>query len=61
MAMIKTGNPIPTVPVDMVQGYIDAMAEKPASSTDAVYKSGYDLALLVKEGKAEPPAWSLNG
>lgn len=60
MVMIKTGNPIPTAPSELIQGYLDGIAGRDASSDDAVYKSGYDLALLVKEGKAEPPAWSMN-
>ena len=60
MGMIKTGNPIPTAPTELIQGYLDGIAGKDASSDNAVYKSGYDLALLVKEGKADPPAWSLN-
>ena len=58
MAMIRTGNPIPTAPAPMLQGYLDAMSGKEATSEDTVYKSGYDLALLVKEGKAQAPVWA---
>lgn len=59
MAMMRTGNPIPTAPSTMIQGYIDAMADKDPQIEDAVYKSGYDLAKLVLEGKAQAPAWSI--
>jgi hypothetical protein len=58
MAMMKTGNPIPTAPANMMQGYIDAMGGKEPQSQDTTYKSGYDLAKLVQEGKAEAPAWA---
>ena len=60
MPMLKTGNPIPTAPSQLVQGYLDAMANKEPASEDSVYKSGYDLANLVKKGEAEPPSWSVN-
>lgn len=59
MAMVRTGNPIPTAPAEMVQGYLDCMNDKEATSDSAVYMSGYDLATLVKEGKADPPIWAL--
>jgi hypothetical protein len=59
MAMLKTGNPIPTAPAPRMQGYLDGMAGKEPQQQDAVYKSGHDLALLVKEGKATPPAWAI--
>ena len=58
MAMMRTGNPIPTAPANMIQGYIDAMGGKDPQSEDSVYKSGYDLAKLVQEGKAQPPTWA---
>lgn len=61
MAMMKTGNPIPTAPANLMQGYIDSMAGKEPQMEDSVYRSGYDLAKLVKEGKAEAPAWSIGG
>lgn len=60
MAMLKTGNPIPTAPAPLMQGYLDAMSGKDAQSDDSVYKSGYDLANLVKEGKAEAPSWAVD-
>ena len=59
MAMMRTGNPIPTAPANMIQGYLDAMGGKPPQSEDTVYKSGYDLAKLVQEGKAEAPSWAV--
>jgi hypothetical protein len=58
MAMMKTGNPIPTAPAPMLQGYLDGMSGAEPNSEDTVYKSGYDLAKLVKEGKAQPPVWA---
>lgn len=58
MAMMRTGNPIPTAPATMIQGYLDAMGGKEPQSEDTVYKSGYDLAKLVQEGKAEAPVWA---
>jgi hypothetical protein len=58
MAMLRTGNPIPTAPANMMQGYLDAMEGKDPTSQDTTYKSGYDLAKLVLEGKAQPPAWA---
>lgn len=61
MSMIRTGNPIPTAPATLIQGYLDAMQDKEPASEDSVYKSGYDLAKLVKEGKAEPPVWAVDG
>jgi len=59
MAMLKTGNPIPTAPAQLIQGYLDALSGKEPQSDDSVYKSGYDLANLVKEGKAKAPYWSV--
>lgn len=60
MGFVKTGNPIPTAPVDLVQGYLDCMANKALEDgASALYKSGYDLATLVKEGKAEAPSWAI--
>ena len=59
MAMMKTGNPIPTAPATMMQGYLDAMGGKEPQSEDTTYKSGYDLAKLVQEGKAQAPAWAV--
>lgn len=59
MAMMKTGNPIPTAPANMLQGYLDAMSGKSPQSEDTVYKSGYDLAKLVQEGKAQAPSWAI--
>lgn len=58
MAMVRTGNPIPTAPANLMQGYMDAMAGKEPQSDDTTYKSGYDLAKLVQDGKAQPPAWA---
>ena len=58
MAILKTGNPIPTAPANLIQGYLDGMENKGYQSEDSIYKSGYDLALLVKEGKAEAPVWA---
>lgn len=58
MAMMRTGNPIPTAPATMMQGYLDAMDGKSLQSEDPTYKTGYDLAKLVQEGKASPPAWA---
>lgn len=58
MAMLRTGNPIPTAPANMMQGYLDAMGGKEPQSEDSVYKSGFDLAKLVQEGKAQAPAWA---
>lgn len=58
MAMLKTGNPIPTAPATMLQGYLDAMGGKEPQSEDTTYRSGYELAKLVKEGKAQPPSWA---
>ena len=59
MSMIRTGNPIPTAPANMLQGYLDAMGGKEPQSEDTVYKSGYDLAKLVLEGKADAPSWAV--
>ena len=59
MTMMRTGNPIPTAPANMIQGYLDSMGGKPPQSEDTVYKSGYDLAKLVQEGKAEAPSWAV--
>jgi hypothetical protein len=58
MAMMRTGNPIPTAPATMIQGYLDAMGGKEPHSEDTTYKSGYDLAKLVQEGKAQAPSWA---
>ena len=58
MAMMRTGNPIPTAPATMMQGYLDAMGGKEPQSEDTTYKSGYDLAKLVQEGKAQAPTWA---
>jgi hypothetical protein len=58
MAMMRTGNPIPTAPANMMQGYLDAMGGKEPQNKDTVYRSGYDLAKLVQEGKATAPAWA---
>ena len=58
MAMLKNGNPVPTAPAALIQGYLDGMGNKGYQSEDTIYKSGYDLALLVKEGKAEAPVWA---
>lgn len=58
MAMMRTGNPIPTAPASMMQGYLDAMGGKEPQSEDTTYKSGYDLAKLVQEGKAQAPTWA---
>jgi hypothetical protein len=59
MAMMRTGNPIPTAPANLMQGYLDSMGGKTPQMEDTTYKSGYDLANLVKEGKAEAPAWAI--
>ena len=58
MAMMRTGNPIPTAPATMMQGYLDAMGGKESQNEDPTYKAGYDLAKLVQEGKAQAPAWA---
>ena len=59
MAMMRTGNPIPTAPATMMQGYLDAMGgREPQNEDDPTYKAGYDLAKLVQEGKAQAPAWA---
>ena len=59
MAMMRTGNPIPTAPAVMMQGYLDAMGGKEPQSEDLTYKSGYDLAKLVQDGKAQAPSWAV--
>lgn len=59
MAMTRTGSPAVATPVEMVQGYLDGMQGKSPASTSEVYKAGYDLALSVKAGKSEAPAWAL--
>lgn len=59
MAMIKTGNPIPTAPAPLMQGYLDSTSGKDPQSDDSVYMSGYELAKLVAEGKATAPAWAV--
>ena len=59
MAMSKTGDAISTAPSQIVQGYLDSISGKQPSSQDAVYMSGFDLASLVKEGKADPPSWAV--
>lgn len=59
MAMMRTGNPIPTAPAPLMQGYLDAMGGKEPALKDTVYMSGYELANLVKEGKAQPPSWAV--
>ena len=64
MAMMRTGTPASATPLEMVQGYLDGMQGKPMSSEADVYKTGYELALKVKKGEAEAPAWavtSVNG
>ncbi len=64
MAMMRTGTPASATPIEMVQGYLDGMQGKPMSSEADVYKTGYELALKVKKGEAEAPAWavtSVNG
>jgi len=58
MSFIKSGNPIPTAPASMIQGYLDAMGGKEPQSEDTTYKSGYDLAKLVQSGKAVAPSWA---
>lgn len=58
MAMMRTGNPIPTAPATMMQGYLDAMGGKEPQNEDPTYKAGYDLAKLVQEGKAQAPSWA---
>lgn len=59
MAMMRTGNPIPTAPAPLMQGYLDSMGGKEPALKDSVYMSGYELANLVKEGKAQPPSWAV--
>jgi hypothetical protein len=59
MAMMKTGNPTSAIPTQMIQGYLDSMADKPKQSEDEVYLSGYDLAESVKKGEKEAPAWAV--
>jgi hypothetical protein len=61
MAMMKTGIPTPAAPANLMQGYLDAMGGKTPQSEDSVYKSGYDLAKLVQDGKAQAPAWAVEG
>ena len=59
MGMIKTGNPIPTAPTELIQGYLDGIAGKMPQVITPI-RAVMIPALLVKEGKADPPAWSLN-
>jgi len=61
MAMMRTGNPIPTAPATMIQGYLDAMGGREPQNEDPTYKAGYDLAKLVQEGKAQAPSWATEG
>lgn len=58
MSMMRTGNPIPTAPATMIQGYLDAMGGREPQNEDPTYKAGYDLAKLVQEGKAQAPSWA---
>ena len=58
MAMMRTGNPIPTAPATMMQGYLDAMGGREPQNEDPTYKAGYDLAKPVQEGKAQARSWA---
>lgn len=59
MPMKKTGVAVATAPTLMIQGYLDGISDKEPQNEDSTYKAGYDLALLVKKGEAEPPIWAL--
>ena len=59
MAMMRTGTPTSATPIEMVQGYLDGMQGKSPSSQSDVYKTGYELALKVKRGETEAPAWAI--
>ena len=58
MAMMRTGNPVAVAPSELIQGYLDFMSGKEASSQDEVYMKGYNLAQSVKKGEAEAPVWA---
>lgn len=58
MAFVKTGNPAPAVPAEMIQGYLDGAAGRPASSESDIYKAGYTLAAEVKAGTKPAPVWA---
>jgi len=60
MAMMKTGTPVASAPNEKVQGYLDAMAGKPAENqNNPIYMAGYALAERVKKGEEEAPTWAL--
>jgi len=60
MAMMRTGSPTPTAPIDKVQGYLDYMAGKEPQNKDSeVYMSGYNLAEKVKNGEETAPSWAV--
>jgi|AACY02.12.fsa_nt_gi hypothetical protein len=59
MAMMKTGNPVPSVPVEMMDGYTACMSNQPLpEGVSSLFREGYALAEKVKEGKASAPAWA---
>lgn len=58
LAMMRTGNPVPSVAIDKVQGYLDYMQKKEPQSDSKLYLEGYNLAESVKEGKEEAPLWA---
>lgn len=60
MAMMRTGSPTPTAPIEKVQGYIDYMGGKDPQNKDSeVYMSGYNLAEKVKNGEETAPSWAV--
>lgn len=58
MAMIKKGAPAQATPVEKVQGYLDFMKGKEASSDSELYMAGFELAKKVKAGEEPAPLWS---
>lgn len=59
MAMNRTGTPVASAPIEKVQGYLDALADKePQKKDDPIYMSGYDLAEKVKKGEEQAPVWA---
>lgn len=59
MAMMKTGNPVPTTPVELMDGYKAFMSNQPLPPTaSTLFTEGWKLAEKVKQGSATAPSWA---
>lgn len=58
MSFMKTGTPSPSAPAELIQGYLDGYAGRPATSDSDTYMAGYRLASEVKAGTKPAPVWA---